>query len=83
MLCESCSIVSDSLQSHGLYSQWNSPGQNSPGVGGEPFLSPRDHPNPGIEPKSPALQADSLPTELSGKPYKCYVNSCKSNVNAM
>ena len=25
-------------------------------------------PNPGIEPRSPALQADSLPTELSGKP---------------
>ena len=26
----------------------------------------RDLPNPGIEPGSPALQADSLPTELSG-----------------
>ena len=25
-------------------------------------------PNPGIEPGSPALQADSLPTELPGKP---------------
>ena len=28
---ESCSVVSDSLQPHGLYSPWNSPGQN-PGV---------------------------------------------------
>ena len=28
----------------------------------------RDLPDPGIEPGSPALQADSLPTELSGKP---------------
>ena len=27
-----------------------------------------DLPKPGIEPGSPALQADSLPTELSGKP---------------
>ena len=27
-----------------------------------------DLPNPGIEPASSALQADSLPTELSGKP---------------
>ena len=27
-----------------------------------------DVPDPGIEPGSPALQADSLPTELSGKP---------------
>ena len=26
---------------------------------------------PGIEPRSPALQADSLPTELSGKSYIC------------
>ena len=30
--------------------------------------SPGDLPDPGIEPGSPALQADSLPTELSGKP---------------
>ena len=27
-----------------------------------------DLPNPGIEPGSPALQVDSLATELSGKP---------------
>ena len=30
------------------------------------FPSPGDLPNPGIKPGSPALQADSLPTELSG-----------------
>ena len=30
--------------------------------------SPTDVPHPGIELGSPALQADSLPTELSGKP---------------
>ena len=29
-----------------------------------PFPSPEDLPNPGIKPGSPALQADSLPTEL-------------------
>ena len=29
-----------------------------------PFPSPGDLPNPGIEPRSPALQADSLPNEL-------------------
>ena len=33
----------------------------------QPFASPGDLPNPGIEPRSPALQAGSLPTELSGK----------------
>ena len=31
---------------------------------GVPFPSPGDLPNPGIEPRSPALQADSLPTGL-------------------
>ena len=35
---------------------------------GMPFPSPGHLPNPGIEPRSPALQADSLPTELQGKP---------------
>ena len=35
--------------------------------------SPEDLPNPGIEPRSPALQADSLPAEPPGKP-KWHVN---------
>ena len=33
---------------------------------GLPFPSPVDLPNPGIEPGSLALQAESLPTELQG-----------------
>ena len=37
---------------------------------GLPCPSPVDLPNPGIEPKSPALQADSLPFEPPGKPNK-------------
>ena len=32
--------------------------------------SPVDLPDPGIEPGCPALQANSLPSELSGKPLK-------------
>ena len=32
------------------------------------LFSRGDLPNPGIKPGSPALQADSLPTELLGKP---------------
>ena len=64
---ESHSIMSNSLRPRGLYSPWNSPGQNA-GVGSLSFPSLGDLPNPGIEPRSPALQADSLPTELSGKP---------------
>ena len=33
---------------------------------GLPFPSPGDLPNPGIEPGSPALQADALPSEPPG-----------------
>ena len=101
--------MSNSLQPHGLYNPWNSPGQNAgvgslsllqgifPAQGSNPGLphcqqilyqlshkgSPRilewvaypfssDLPDPGIEPGSPALQQDSLPTELSGKPHVAY-----------
>ena len=35
---------------------------------GLPFPSPGDVPDPGIEPGSPALQADSLLSELGEKP---------------
>ena len=34
---------------------------------GLPFPSPGDPPDPGIEPGSPALQADALPSEPPGK----------------
>ena len=57
--------MSDSLRPHGLYSPWNSPGQNT-GVGSL-FPSPGDLLNPGIKPRSPILQADSLPAEPQGK----------------
>ena len=36
---------------------------------GLPFPSPGDLPNPGIEPGSPALQTDALPSEPPGKPW--------------
>ena len=35
---------------------------------GLPFPSPGNLPDPGIKPRSPTLQTDSLPTELPGKP---------------
>ena len=98
---ESHSVVSDSLQPHGLYSLWNSLGQNT-GVGSFSLLQgifPTQGSNPGlqhcrwmlyqlshkgsprilewvayhfsmgssqprIKPGSPALQVNSLPTEL-------------------
>ena len=47
---ESHSVVSDSLQPHGLYSPWNSPGQNT-GVGSLSLLQgifPTQGLNPGL-----------------------------------
>ena len=35
---------------------------------GLPFTPPKDFPNPGIKPRSPASQADSFLTELPEKP---------------
>ena len=43
---------------------------------GLPFPFPGDLPNPRIEPGSPAVQADSLLTELQGKP-KTVINLIK------
>ena len=39
---------------------------------GFPFASPEDLPDPGIEPRSSALHADSLPPEAPGKPCAVY-----------
>ena len=51
-------------QPGGLYSPWNSPSQNA-GVGS---LSLLQGIFPGIEPRSPALQAEALPAEPQGSP---------------
>ena len=64
------SVVSDSFTTHGVVP----PGSPVHGISrqeycsGLPFPSPGDLPNPGVESLSPALQADSLPSELPGKP---------------
>ena len=42
---------------------------------GLPFPVPRDIPDPGIEPTSPASQVDSLPTEPPEKPLSTYIHS--------
>ena len=48
-----------------LLCSWDSPGKNT-GVGCHSLLQ-ENLPNPGIEPSSPALQADSFPAEPPGK----------------
>ena len=42
---------------------------------GYPFPSPGDLPNPGIKPRSPALQEANLPAEPQGKPNNTRVGS--------
>ena len=70
MLIFSCSVVSDPLRHYEL--QPTSP--LSVGFSRQeywsalPFPSPGDLPNPGIEPRSPTLQVDSLLSEPPGKP---------------
>ena len=60
-----CSVLSDSLQPHGLYP----PASSVHGIFQARILelvvfsSPRDLPDPGIKLQSPALQADSLLSE--------------------
>ena len=48
-----------------LLHPWDSPGKNT-GVGCHSLLQ-GNLPDPGIEPGSPALQAEPLPSELPGK----------------
>ena len=69
---ENHSVTSDSLPPHGLYVACQAPLSiefSRPEYWSElPFRFPGDLPNPGIRPRSPTLQEDSLPAEPSGKP---------------
>ena len=64
------SVVSDSLLPHGLLPTRLLRPWHFPGKSGLPFPSPGDLSDPRIEPRSPALQADTLPSEPPGKPKK-------------
>ena len=63
-----CSLPGSSV--HGIFQarkKWS----------GLPFPSPGALPDPGVEPGSPTLQADSLPSEPPGKPklyYRVFLN---------
>ena len=65
------SVVSDSLRPHGLKPTrllWPWGFSRQEYWSRLPCPPPEDLPNPGTEPRSPALQVDSLPSELPGKP---------------
>ena len=77
--CSVSALVLLLLFSHSFMSlcnpkDYSPPGSSLHGILQEIILEwfaipfPGDLPDPGINPMSPALQADSLPTELSGKP---------------
>ena len=59
-IAQSCPTLCDSVEVHGILQarilEWVA------------FPFSRDLPNPGIEPRPPALQADSLPVEPQGSP---------------
>ena len=78
MPCCIASVVSDSLQptwtvTHQAFLYMGVSRQEY--WSGLPCLSPGDLPNPGIKPRSPALQVDSLPAEPLGKPKNTEVSS--------
>ena len=67
---ESCSVVLDSLQPHGLPACQASlsMGFSRQELSQLPCPPPGDLLNPGIKPRSPTLQANSLPSKPPGKP---------------
>ena len=72
-MCVTHSVVSDSLRPHGLLARQaplSMEFTRQEYCSGLPFPSPEDLPNPGINPESPALQADSLPSGPPGIYYR-------------
>ena len=65
---ESCSVVSSSLQPHGLYSPWNSLGQHT-GVGSPSFLQGSSLPR--NQTCVSCIAGGFFTTERSGKKYRC------------
>ena len=76
--CAMCCVLRHSVMSDSLQPFWNVVRQAPVSMGfsrqdywsGLPCPPPGDLPNPGIGPWSPTLQADSLPSELPGKPVR-------------
>ena len=78
-LSDSCTSTSEFVQSCPTLAPPSMEFSRQKYWGGLPFLSPMDLPYPGIEPRSPVLQADVLPSEPPGKPTQI---TTKSIVNA-
>ena len=80
---EGSSVISDSFQSHGLYSPWNSPGQNT-GVGSLSFLQgifPTQGLNPGLPHCRRILYqlrffSHASGVQHTGQSYQCWKLRC-------
>ena len=65
LVAQSCPTLCDPMDDS--LCPWNSWGKNT-GMGTHSFPFPEDLPDPGMEPRSPTLQANSLPSEPIEKP---------------
>ena len=72
-VCISCSVVSESLWTVAHQAPLSVEFSRQEYWSGLPSPSPRDLPDPGIKPGSPALQAESLPSEPPGKPQGTHI----------
>ena len=80
------SVLTHSVGSDSLWTPWTIALQAPPSMGfskreywsGLPCPPPGDLPDPGIKPRSPTLQVDSLLSELPGKPIWDYYMELKS-----
>ena len=67
---ESCSVMSDSLRHHGLYSPWNSPGQNT-GIGSCSLLQ-GIFPTQGLNPGLPHCRRVLYQLSYQGSPQRLW-----------
>ena len=73
LVSQSCPNLCNLMESARLLCLWGFSRQEY--WSGLPFPPPEYLPNPGIEPRSPTLQVDSLPAEPQGKPKNIGVGS--------
>ena len=78
---ESCSVVSESLQPHGLYRPWNSPGQNI-GVGSISLLQ-GIFPTQGLDPGLPHCRQILYQLSHSSVQFSSVTQSCLTLCNPM
>ena len=72
LVTQSCPTLCNPMESARLLCPWNSPGKNT-GVTGQSLLQ-GTFLTQGSKPRSPLLQADSVPSEPPGRPIYTYIH---------